>query len=440
MAEDESALVKMETRALDSILKDWDISFGINGDILTNILRFSVAINSDIPIRFYEDKIFSNFKSPDNILYTQITIQSNDVSDYKPGLGDTGKTGKLNITYPMSKQEYHDHLDDLKANAIKGIEGIDDIEDMGALSMEGIESDISDINPEETYEEYLLRHNATTMEENKNIIKDIDNRPCKLILFDARKVFKDLERLVDKDDRVVVRIDTINKEKIGKRIEFHAKGTIIHAALIEPDQSLLKMLDSLPKIIGRVRNDPKIKKAIILLEVGTFARMCFKVTTSIKTGMRDIDQRVLLTVNKERVLVLSGDKDKGVLFEIVKDPYANTITLKDREIRDKQKERVSKLRKLYDPNGKYANNKEDDNKHIDDLVGKGINMCLSLDVDEPQRSYVNMEYILPYLLTRSISYITMEIRTDKPIVLDRMAWNGINIMMTIAPRNEEEND
>lgn len=437
MAEDESALVKMETRALDSILKDWDISFGINGEILTNILRFSVAINSDIPIRFYEDKIFSNFKSPDNILYTQITIQSNDVSDYKPGLGDTGKTGKLNITYPMSKQEYHDHLDDLKANAIKGIEGIDDIEDMGALSMEGIESDISDINPEETYEEYLLRHNATTMEENKNIIKDIDNKPCKLILFDG-KVYKDLERLVDKDDMVVVRIDTINKEKIGKRIEFHVKGSIIHATLIEPSQSLLKMLDSLPKIIGRVRNDPKIKKAVILLEAGTFARMCFKVTTSIKTGMRDIDSRVLLTVNKERVLVLSGDKDKGVLFEMVKDPRADTITLKDREIRDKQKERVSELRKLYDPNGKYTNNKDD--KDTDDLVGKGINMCLSLEADEPQRVYIGMEFILPYLLTKSVSYITMEIRTDRPIVLDRMAWNGVNIMMTIAPRIEDEND
>lgn len=400
---------------LNAILNDWDISFGISGEVLVYLLKFSMDINSDVPLRFYEDKIFSNFKSPDNIRYAQIIIPSGDVLDYMPGINESDNKNKvdnkIDIVSILSKEEYNDQL-----NAV----------------MEGIDSfDMYDIDPEETYEEYVVRQNAIIAEKNRYIYQDINNKIFKIAYFNAKSVFKDIERLVDKDDIIVVRIDTISK---NKRIEFHVKCSIIHAQLIQPTDNMLKELDRLPKIIDRVRNDMEIKKAIIVIEPLTFALMCFKVNNA---KLRDIDKRVLFTINKERMLVLSGDRLKGLLFEIVKDPLADTITLRDREIRSKQEERKKKMKKIFGDDGEIDINKEAEKPN-----DKVINRALGIEVDEPQKIYLSMEFLSPFLLIirRLFNPIVMEIRTDKPLVLETRAWNNINIMLTIAPRMEQEDD
>ena len=44
--------------AKDALLKEWDVSFGINGEVLINILGYINDINTEIPIKFYSDRIF----------------------------------------------------------------------------------------------------------------------------------------------------------------------------------------------------------------------------------------------------------------------------------------------------------------------------------------------------------------------------------------------
>ena len=46
-------LVKLLKHARDQILKEYDISFGINGEVLTNIMSFVSDINTDILMKFY---------------------------------------------------------------------------------------------------------------------------------------------------------------------------------------------------------------------------------------------------------------------------------------------------------------------------------------------------------------------------------------------------
>lgn len=85
-------LVKLLQHAREQILKEWDISFAINGEVLSNIMNFISDINTDVPMKFYKDRIIIALKSPDNIQYAEIEINQSDVLDYKPNVdGDPGR-------------------------------------------------------------------------------------------------------------------------------------------------------------------------------------------------------------------------------------------------------------------------------------------------------------------------------------------------------------
>lgn len=89
---DKAAQLKALRQARDQVLKEWDIGFGVNGEVLINILGFVTDINTDVPIKFYQDRIFIHLKSPDNIQYAEVEISSSDVLEYKPGLeGDPNR-------------------------------------------------------------------------------------------------------------------------------------------------------------------------------------------------------------------------------------------------------------------------------------------------------------------------------------------------------------
>lgn len=63
-----------------------NITFGIDGKIISNIFGFVTGINTEIPIMFYKNRIFIHLKSPDNIQYAQIEILASELVDYKPRL------------------------------------------------------------------------------------------------------------------------------------------------------------------------------------------------------------------------------------------------------------------------------------------------------------------------------------------------------------------
>ncbi len=374
MAEmDKAAQLKALKQARDQVLKEYDISFGINGEVLANILGFVTDINTDIPMKFYQDKIFIHLKSPDNIQYAEVEISSSDVLDYKPGLeGDPNRKDAKNI--------------------IKGTDG--------------------------------------------------DYKP---VLIDIKGTLDEITSFVQKDDIIIIRIDTF----YYKRVEFHCPGNVvIWAQLVDP-ATVMKSIEKLPEIIRRVRNDPNIKKASAIIEPATFGRIC---AIGGKGGKkRDIDERIFIELDREDGLyITSGDKLKGRFFELKPmgmglessglegggpDQVYNAelVDMEGMGDIDALEEEFGYAPRAGSGNKDKAEKKRPDQKaQLDQLLG--------LEVDSTQYVYLSKEFLAPFAKLKGLSPIVLEVRTDKPIVLQQKPFNGITALLTVAPRVENEGD
>ena len=368
---DKAAQLKALKQARDQVLKEYDVSFGINGEVLANILGFVTDINTDIPMKFYKDKIFIHLKSPDNIQYAEIEISSSDVLDYKPGLdGD-----------PERKDA-------------KGIV--------------------------------------------KGTGEDGDYKP---VLIDTKGTLDEIASFAQKDDIIVVRIDTF----YYKRVEFHCPGSmVIWAQLVDPT-AVMKSIEKLPDIIRRVRSDPKIAKASAIIEPATFARIC---AIGGKGGKkRDIDERIFIELDKKDGLyITSGDKLKGRFFELKPtgiDMDSSDIGTPD-QIYNAESMDVEGMGEIegmeefgYAPRAdgskdKQEKKKPDQRTQLDQLLG--------IEVDSTQYVYLSKEFMLPFAKLKGLSPIVIEVRTDKPIILEQKPFNGIKALLSIAPRIENEDD
>jgi hypothetical protein len=366
---DKAAQLKALRQARDQVLKEYDISFGINGEVLANILGFVTDINTDVPIKFYQDRIFIHLKSPDNIQYAEVDISSSDVLDYKPGLeGDQNRK-------------------DIKM-IVKGTDG--------------------------------------------------DYKP---VLIDTKGTLDEIAPFAQKDDIIVVRIDTF----YYKRVEFHCPGNVvIWAQLVDPT-TVMKSIEKLPEIIRRVRNDPNIKKASAIIEPATFGRIC---AIGGKGGKkRDIDERIFIELDKEDGLyVTSGDKLKGRFFELK--PMGMNA---DSGLEEGVPDQIYNA-ELIDVEGEiegmgefgYAlrgdsGNKDNVEKRRSDQKTQ-VDQLLGFEVDSTQYVYLSKEFIMPIMKLKGLSPIVIEVRTDKPIVLHQKPYNGITALLTVAPRIENEDD
>lgn len=374
MAETEKAAqIRMLKQARDQTLKEWDVSFGINGEILSNILGFVTDINTDIPIKFYKDKIFIHLKSPDNIQYAEIEIGSSDVLDYRPGLdGDPDRKDAKSV--------------------IKGPE------------------------PDGDY---------------------------KAILVDSKGLIDEITPFAQKDDIIIIRIDT----SYYKRIEFHCPGSVvIWAQLIDPS-SIMKSIEKLPEIIRRVRSDTKIKKASAIIEPATFAKIC---AMGGKGGKkRDIDERIFIELDKQDGLyITSGDKLKGRFFELkpleigMNAPENPDATYEAALMETDDSGGMEGLDGMeefgYAPRGDSGDKSKDVRKRTDQKTQ--LDQLLGMEVDSTQYVYLSKEFLMPFAKLKGLAPIVIEIRTDKPIVLQQKPFNGITALLTVAPRIESEED
>lgn len=367
---DKAAQLKALKQARDQVLKEWDVSFGINGEVLTNILGFVTDINTDIPMKFYQDKIFIHLKSPDNIQYAEIEISSSDVLDYKPGLdGDPNRKDAKMI--------------------VKGSDG--------------------------------------------------DYKP---VLIDTKGTLDEITSFAQKDDIIVVRIDT----SYYKRIEFHCPGNIvIWAQLVDPT-TVMKTIEKLPEIIRRVRNDPNIKKASAIIEPATFGRICAIGGKGEKK--RDIDQRIFIELDKQDGLyITSGDKLKGRFFELkpmgmdIDSPGEGALD----QIYNAESIDIEGMGEIegmeefgYAPRGDSGKKDNVEKKKLDQKTQ--LDQLLGLEVDSTQYVYLSKEFLTPFAKLKGLSPIVIEVRTDKPIVLQQKPFNGITALLTVAPRIENEED
>jgi hypothetical protein len=400
--------------AKDSLLKEWDVSFGINGEVLINILGFMGDINTEIPLKFYKDRIFTHQKSTDNVQYAEVEISSQDVLDYKPNLdGDPGRKDAKSVTH----------------------------------------------HPDGDY---------------------------KGILIDVKGTVEEIQSFAQKDDIINVRIDT----GYYKKIEFHCPSNVtIWAQLLEPT-ALLKSLEKLPDTIKKVRNNPDIKKASVIIEPATFTRIC---NIGGKGKKRDIDERVFIELDKtDGLFISSGDKLKGRIFalkpvdivsqlgdygggfdnaNVPESDYEGDIMggaeeLEMSEVGSNEIDKVGEEDSSADDSdwtrgtgqieGMVDNTEEEPSfapsafvseEKEDKKVEKRkpdnraqVDQVLGMEIDSTQFIYMQQEFLQPFSKLKGLSPISIEVRTDKPIIVEQKPYNGVKALLTIAPRIENEED
>ena len=406
--------LKMLRQAKESLLKEWDISFGMNGEIMLNIMGFMNDINTEIPIKFYSDRIFMHQKSPDNIQYAEIEISSQDVSDYKPNLeGDPKRKDAKSI--------------------FNGSDGI-----------------------------------------------------FKGVLVDMKGTVEEIQSFAQKDDIIMVRIDT----SYYKRIEFHCPGNVvIWAQLLEPT-TLIKALEKLPEMIRKVRNNPDIKKASVILEPQTFNRI---LNIGGKGGgkKRDVDERIFIELDKkDGLFISSGDRLKGRFFalkpvdivsqlgdfgeggfsnvNIPEGTYEGEViegmdeidmlspSVGDMDIGDNtdignnidpgpvETGMVDTSDELEVPDfapSSYQPERREEKKLESKPENRAqVDQVLGMEVDSAQFIYMQQEFLGPFSKLKGLSPISIEIRTEKPIIIEQAPFNGIKALLSIAPRIENEED
>jgi hypothetical protein len=405
--------------AKDSLLKEWDISFGINGEVLINILSFMNDVNAEIPIKFYQDRIFTHQKSTDNVQYAEVEISSQDVTDYIPNLdGDPGRRDAKSVSK----------------------------------------------HPDGDY---------------------------KGILIDVKGMVGKIQSFAQKDDVISVRVDT----GYYKRIEFHCPGNVtIWQQLLEPT-ALIKSLEKLPDTIKRVRNDPNIKKASVIIEPATFTRIC---NIGGKDKKRDIDERIFVELDKkDGLFISSGDKLNGTIFalkpvdivsqlgdygeggfdnldvsegEFEGDIGGDAEDMGLQEVGASDIDGVGSVDSIggsdesggweggtgqiegmvnsteeepgYAPSSFVPSEKENkmkaDKKKPENRAQ--VDQVLGMEVDSTQFIYMQQEFLQPFSKLKGLSPISIEVRTDKPIIVYQKPYNGVYAMMSIAPRIENEED
>lgn len=364
-------LVKSLRRARDQVLKEWDISFGINGEILSNIMNFISDINTDVLVKFYNDKILIPLKSPDNIQYAEIEIGSSDLLDYVPNIeGDSARKDAKSL--------------------MKGSDGY-----------------------------------------------------FKGILIDMRGTKEEIEPFSQKDDLIVVRIDSY----YYKRVEFHCPGNIVIWAQLMDPSAALKSVERLPDIIKGVRDNPNIKKASVIIEPATFSRIC---NIGGKSGKkRDIDERMFIELDKKAGLyITSGDKLRGRLFELrpteieIGQMGQMSVDSSDSIYADSIGEAMEEFMGADNMEEfGYAPGHDDGQKKDKRSPEKApMHQLLGIEVDSTQYVYLSKEFIMPFTKLKGLSPIVIEVRTDKPVIIEQKPYNGIRAMLTIAPRIESEED
>jgi hypothetical protein len=67
-----------------------------------------------------------------------------------------------------------------------------------------------------------------------------------------------------------------------------------------------------------------------------------------------------------------------------------------------------------------------------------MDQLLGMDVDSTQYIYLAKEFLVPFTKLKGLAPIIIEVRTDKPIILEQKPFGGIKVVLAIAPRIESE--
>ncbi|HEY9245285.1 MAG TPA: hypothetical protein VIO11_00410 [Candidatus Methanoperedens sp.] len=88
-------------RARRPIGDDWDVRFQMSGKLFSEILSFLIEIESDVPFKFYKERIFINMAPYKKSLYTEVEIKKDLLDSYDIKWGKNGDNKRDGDKYKL---------------------------------------------------------------------------------------------------------------------------------------------------------------------------------------------------------------------------------------------------------------------------------------------------------------------------------------------------
>jgi hypothetical protein len=413
---------------LFATLKQYDIEFLIGPEMLKNIFEYMVSFRNEVYFKCFRDKIFMQVRSSDNTQYSDITISKDGVQEY-------------NANIPEDIESRYEKL---------------------------------------TNEEKVRYRNISVTGEGAHkrvLLNMIDKNPTTPLQELTNFMGKGLIR---------VRIDTL----VEKKIEFiMQRGLYVWLRLMDPNSEEAKMVENMPNVINKIRNNPDVSKAVMTMEPGLFKKLVFlggkpsKESNSHTRAMIRVDDshgmiaasgdtmrgRILkLGVlgdsssynetsdednKKEDNEFLDGEKESEDNYEDT-DEFVPTVDIKE-DMFAEEKEEIQFLTAsdIYKPKDKKkdkvidfstSTSKEDKKKKkskkeeeiiMDDAVSNDLS---SVEVEMPQSMWLEMPFLAPLLKLGGLAPILIEMRPDRPMVVLQKPFPDTAVLLTIAPRVEND--
>lgn len=244
------------------------------------------------------------------------------------------------------------------------------------------------------------------------------------------------------DDIAMVRIDTITRSTI----EFNMPGGFrfgLYAHSLTEEDPIKKAVERLPDIIDGVRNNPDIKVAQVIMEPATFNRLCKIFNTKGKS--RDIDDRVLIKICPDGLKAYNGDRLLCRMLNLIYMPpngYGDGNDNSDSwpDVSKMTQEEIDSY--IRSTGIDITNNINKKNNKKEKVIKPPSDALLGLTVDDNKEHFIYLasEFITPFILLEGLAPIVLEIRTDKPLFIEQKLANNIIVMLTVAPRIENEDE
>jgi hypothetical protein len=233
------------------------------------------------------------------------------------------------------------------------------------------------------------------------------------IILDLKVTLQDLMNFAAKDSLLEMRVNTVNG-----RIEFHMpENIVIWTWALGKSQD--DFSEKLPYTIKKVRST--VRATLIKLEPLIFSKICNLgggvklMWAGNKWVARSEDERIFISADtKEGLVITSGDREIGRFLDI--DGAENEFN-------------PEMIEQMY-------KDAEEGN------MPKGVKDKVSDMIVDPSSTliYIKQEYITPFLKIKGLSTILLEIRNDKPLVIEQFPYSGVHVILTVALRVEFEEE
>lgn len=189
-----------------------------------------------------------------------------------------------------------------------------------------------------------------------------------------------------------------NVKLFDDKIEFHCPGNVIVWANVIQDYGtrIFRDIEQISDRINLARKDNSIKKSSIKLEQSSFDKIC-------ALNIHVHDNRMYTRENIMKTVRIMVDKDGLVLLS--KSRYGS-----------------------HELKTRLPDCTEIDAQRINDNDSEFLGTT------------IERERIIPFASLKGVSLITMEIRNEKPIILEQKISNGITAMLSVAPLAIDEKE